>query len=228
MFNLSVPDKAMKNSNYKTITYEEHKQSLAENSDAAVQGQGAGGPPQEQPPLQVKNWREDSKVSPVLLRMVFESKTVQMRTVKCTLTLEDNDKKNVKFPLSTISENIFTNAVINAGLFQKIDPSKEGWGDIKIEVTVKDYKRGTSSSSSPSGDVQSAGASYYCVPGYGADSGGTTAGWADVTAVGPSLPPNFEGSYAQPQGAQGGGDKVPCFWCKAPADVGQEWCMSCG
>lgn len=42
MFNLSVPDKPMKNSNYKTITYEEHKQSLAENSDAAAEKPTSG------------------------------------------------------------------------------------------------------------------------------------------------------------------------------------------
>ena len=63
-----------------------------------------------------------------------------MRRVNCTLRVADNERKNVNFPTSSISENIFTNSVIYAFVFQKIDPSKDFWGDITIEVNVKDPK----------------------------------------------------------------------------------------
>lgn len=63
-----------------------------------------------------------------------------MVRVSVKLTVTDNEKKNVVFPISTIKENLFSNDSKQALVFLKIDPTKESWGDIQMEVSVKPGK----------------------------------------------------------------------------------------
>lgn len=58
--------------------------------------------------------------------------------VRCTLKVADNERKNVNFPVSPICNDLSPNYIRTAYTFQKIDPSKDGWGDITIEVEVKE------------------------------------------------------------------------------------------
>ena len=61
-----------------------------------------------------------------------------MSKIKCTLKVADNEKKNVNFPVSPIVNTLSPNCIRTAFTFQKIDPSKAGWGDITIDVEVKE------------------------------------------------------------------------------------------
>ena len=56
------------------------------------------------------------------------------------LKVADNEKKNVNFPASVISQNITKKEVRPVFTFRKINPTKNDWGDITIEVDVKEPK----------------------------------------------------------------------------------------
>lgn len=71
---------------------------------------------------------------------MVKSKATRMCRVGIKLTVADNERKNVRFPIGEMKENLFSNDGKQAFVFQKIDPSKEGWGDIDVEVTVKPNK----------------------------------------------------------------------------------------
>ena len=53
------------------------------------------------------------------------------------MKVADNERKNVEFPACTLSYSLNPRHLRNAFTFQKIDPTKEGWGDITIELNVK-------------------------------------------------------------------------------------------
>merc|ERR1712232_752566 len=137
------------------------------------------------------------------------------------------DRKNVKFPLCEITENIFTNSVINVFLFEKIDPSKEGWGDIEIEINAKERKakHGITTSSTYSGSANYEGGSSVpfglglipTVPAGG--SGGTYGDWNTNSSVVTGIKKNAGPAYG-PTAPQGDDPKIPCFYCNTPADVG--------
>lgn len=71
---------------------------------------------------------------------MIKSKAAKMVRVGISLTVADNESKNVSFPITEIKENLFSNDLKQAFVFLKIDPSKETWGDIDCQVSVKPGK----------------------------------------------------------------------------------------
>jgi len=64
-----------------------------------------------------------------------------MTRVGITLSVDDDEHKNVVFPISEIKENLFSNDSKQIFVFTKIDPSKEGWGsNLKLSFNVKPGK----------------------------------------------------------------------------------------
>ena len=123
-----------------------------------------------------------------------------MVRVGIKLSVEDNENKNVIFPLNEVKENLFSNDSKQAFVFTKINPSKEGWGDIDIEVEVKpgkttqissNYTGGTTMGTSTGGWVGTGsnyGTTYSSYSNVGSTSTGTI-------ALGPSMGPQDVTNY---------------------------------
>lgn len=60
--------------------------------------------------------------------------------VSCRLKVADNERRNVNFPDCPLSFNLSPNFLRTAFTFQKINPSREGFGDITVEIWVKGPK----------------------------------------------------------------------------------------
>ena len=78
-----------------------------------------------------------------MLQLVLDHDPVEgqkfMQTkVNVTLRVADNEKKNVNFPIGPVNGTVKNNHILIAQCFQKIDPSKDGWGDITMEVISKE------------------------------------------------------------------------------------------
>ena len=58
--------------------------------------------------------------------------------ISCVLKVADNERKNVNFPACPLSSSLEPDYIRTVYNFQKIDPTKDGWGDIEIDVTVKE------------------------------------------------------------------------------------------
>lgn len=132
LFNMSLPDKMWRDpKSYRQLGYTSWKiQNLTDEERAQ------GGADQ----IRTKVWDIQRLEAPVLLRVMVKSKATRMCRVGIKLTVADNERKNVRFPIGEMKENLFSNDGKQAFVFQKIDPSKEGWGDIDVEVTVKPNK----------------------------------------------------------------------------------------
>ena len=57
----------------------------------------------------VKNWNADKQNDATILRVMFKSKAAKMIRVGVTLSVEDNENKNVVFPETELKENLFSN-----------------------------------------------------------------------------------------------------------------------
>ena len=135
MFNLSVPEKMWRNpSNYQQMSYQSWK--IAQLKAAAQEGNEEAFTED----ILVKQWQQDKQRAPTILKVMTKSKAAKMVRVGIKLTVADNASKNVNFPLTEIKENLFSNDSKQAFVFLKIDPSKDTWGDIECEVTVKPGK----------------------------------------------------------------------------------------
>jgi len=86
MFNLSLPEKAHKDSNYKIVTYAEYKENLAVTNDTAAE-KASGSESQ----IELK-----PNVDPVLLRLEILNKTG--KTVKVDVNITSEDDPNVSLP----------------------------------------------------------------------------------------------------------------------------------
>jgi len=133
LFNLTVPDKKFRNSNYQQLTYAQWK--LAQLREAANAGEDVG-----DEEIITKDWEKDALTSSAILKVNVKSKANMMIRVGIKFSVEDNEKKNVEFPLTMMKENLFSRDTKQAFVFTKIDPSKESWGDISIEVSEKENK----------------------------------------------------------------------------------------
>lgn len=146
---------------------------------------------------------------------MIKSKAPTMVRIGIKLIVADNESKNVNFPLTEIKENLFSNDTKQAFVFLKIDPSKDTWGDIDFEMTVKYGKTQTISTSGYStGGYQTSGA----VGGgyYGSTystSGGMTTGVVTSTTT----------TY-KPYGYEEGSTKVACVNCSADCFAGEDYC----
>ena len=109
------------------------------------------------------DWATQKMTAPTILKVMMKSKATKMVRVGIKLTVKDNENKNVVLPISEIKENLFSNDSKQAFVFLKIDPSKDTWGDIDCEVTVKPGKT----------TQMSAGYSSYNSGGYGYGTGGS-------------------------------------------------------
>lgn len=129
------------------------------------------------------------------------------------MTVKDNENKNVVLPISEIKENLFSNDSKQAFVFLKIDPSKDTWGDIDCEVTVKPGKT----------TQMSAGYSSYNSGGYGYGTGGSQYyGYGNISTTTTTTSTSYKPiGYAEDT-------KVTCVNCGASCFVGEDFCGKCG
>lgn len=144
-----------------------------------------------------------------ILRVVVESKIQGQVKLGIRLKVADDSSKNVNLPETELLEKMFTRDPKSAFCFVKIDPSKEGWGNLSLELNVKQVKPSAYGNS----DISVTG-----------------------TAVGPSrsVSVGVGGSSTPPSNSSykpiGYGDevKLACPHCQAMVDVGQTFCHACG
>jgi len=98
-----------------------------------------------------KDWVDDCRTGPSILKVMIKSKATRMIRVGIKFTVKNNENKNVEFPMTEMKENLFSHDTKQSLVFTKIDPSKESWGDISIEVNVKEGKTSQITSSYTSG-----------------------------------------------------------------------------
>ena len=146
MFNLSLPDKAVKNANYRIITYQEHKESLAENNDAAAEKA-----PEPEYPINTTVF-----VDPLLLRVEVLNKVGKTLKVGINIKKDGEEDANVRLPVGGIKVKVFsgmTDASL-AGILQKINPTKP-FGKFTLEIeaqyAVKSFSKSNINSDSADG-----------------------------------------------------------------------------
>ena len=84
-----------------------------------------------------KNWLTEKSRASTILKVMIKSKATRMVRVGLKLTVADNERKNVNFPMTEVKDNLFSNDTKQTFVFLKVDPSKDSWGDIDCEVNVK-------------------------------------------------------------------------------------------
>jgi len=128
LYNLSLPDKTVKASSYGYMTTSYKKYKLEQ-----AQAQGV-----DMPDLITKPMTNHKKSGPVLLKVVFDDNSLKFESkIQVKMTVADNERKNVDLPDCIFSYTLSPRHLRTAWTFQKIDPSKEGFGDITIELNVK-------------------------------------------------------------------------------------------
>lgn len=158
LFNLSCPNKMWRNPvNYQQISYPTWKMA------SLRQRQLETGQEFTEDDIIYKDWKQDSKMAVTILRVLIRSKARGMTRVGITFSIQDNENKNVNLPITEMKENLFANDTKHAFCFSKIDPSKEGWGDIDCEIRAV-----------PSKTSQISTAGYSAGNDYGGYSGGVT------------------------------------------------------
>lgn len=134
MFNLSVPDKMWRTPQYTQISYPTYKSAelkqKAEETGAEISVDD----------VVFRSWQQDKSQASTILKVMAKSKAPRMIRVGIKLSVADNGNKNVNFPLTELKVDLFSNDNKQAFLFVKIDPSKDTWGDIDCEVSVKQGK----------------------------------------------------------------------------------------
>lgn len=239
LFNLTVPDKQAKPAvGYTNLTYSTWKMQQLRDAWNAAEDDDAPRP--QLSDIITKNWLSDRSRANCILRVMVKNKISRMQRISIKMTVADNEKKNVNFPISTLKDTCFSQDPKQVFVFTKIDPTKEEWGDIDIEVSVKGNK--PISTSTTSGGI---GSSY----GYsGTTSINTGTGGMNFYEGG-----NYSWNraddddiYNSPKergggigGTSGGGYKpfgytedgdttVICRHCEAECYAGQDWCGTCG
>lgn len=174
LFNLTLPDKMWRDpKTYRQLGYTSWK--IANLSDE----ERASGAVDS---IRTKEWDAQRLEAPVVLRVMVKSKATKMCRVAINLSVADDENKNVRFPISEIKENLFSNDNKQAFVFLKIDPSKEGWGDISCEVSAKPNKTSQIYSSSSYGNYGGYGSTGYGSTGYGSTGyGSSTYGYGTTT-----------------------------------------------
>lgn len=172
--------------------------------------------------IKQKDWTQDKKQAPVMLALMLKSKAKNMTRVSVKLSVDNNERKNVNFPITELKENIFASDNKQAYFFLKIDPSKEDWGDIRLEVSAKPGKTSKISTSGSYGGGYSGNTSSYA--GGGVSWGIGDDGWGantmyeggqyygGGTSVGTSVGVGTSTSY-KPIGVVSGDAKVMCVNC---------------
>jgi len=210
LFNLSVPNMLWRNPNtYVQMNYKSFK-IMAMRMAGTFTGPSA----EADKFIVTRTWADHVKTAPTILAVMIKNKAQRITRVSIKLHVADNEKKNVEFPITEIKENIFSNDNKQAYIFIKIDPTKEGWGDIKCEVTAKPGQSSaiTTYNSSYSTGVGTSsvgtGVAYYGSVGYGNTSYPTTSSYKPI---------GFDSDT-----------KVACVHCQQECDVGQDFCAACG
>lgn len=200
VFNLSAPEKMWRTPQYSNISYnswklQELRKEQPQNTEVSTEE------------IVSKNWKADRLVAPTILKVMIKSKASKMIRVGVKLSVADNEKKNVVFPITEMKENMFSQDQKQAFVFMKVDPSKDTWGDIDVELVVKAGK--TSQISTTSGGYVGGTSSYS----YG------TGGYTNM-GVGTST------SY-KPRGVDSS-TVLSCVNCAAECYIGETFCGKCG
>lgn len=66
-----------------------------------------------------------------------------MADVKVNLSVLDNENKNVNLPVTEYKESILKDDAKCVGILIKVDPTKEAWGDFKLDFTLKNKYAGS-------------------------------------------------------------------------------------
>jgi len=188
-FNLSVPHKMRKNANFVSESYHSYRIMQMRTNE------GFTGPKaQAMDLIKCKTWDTDKKSGPAMLTLNIKNKA-NLQT-RCTIRLfvDDNERKNVVFPCTELKDMVFGSETKQSYHFLKIDPSKDGWGDIGVEVSSKPGKT-TNISTTGTGNY---GGSYSSgVPNYGPISmgWGDGMGMMDGSSIGTSMGTGMDSGY---------------------------------
>ena len=106
-----------------------------------------------------------------------------MIRVSIKLDIADNESRNVNLPVNELKENAFANDNKRAYVFLKIDPSKENWGDITMQVRTKLSKTTAVTTSSYSTGGWSGGSDNYSVSWNGGGWNSTGVGTGDIYGI---------------------------------------------
>lgn len=133
LFNLSLPEIQWRNpSTFANMSYRSWKV-LAMRTAGTFTGPGT----EADKFIITRPWADHKREAPTVLAIMIKSKSKSMARVSLKLSVANNSNKNVHFPITEIIENVFSNEKKQAFVFLKIDPTKEGWGDITCEVNSK-------------------------------------------------------------------------------------------
>ena len=230
IFNLSIPDRALRLPNYSVATYEQYKNSLKKQEAPQEQGepdveQPEGKVEEEPEPLVVKDWIKDHHSGFVVLKVMCQSKLSSMFAISVKLEAENNANKNVNLPISGFRDNLFSGDEKAIGHLVKIDPSKENWADFRLNITIK--KKFTSSTQIQTSTNYSGG---YSSNPYGVTTSYSNVGTSSQTVSEVYYSPAAEAVTAYvPTGGMITDDvKISCKHCGNLCDVGQDFCEKCG
>ena len=93
-------------------------------------------PPNEAPEFQVRNWFENKREGPILLKLAVTNRQKQRVKVSVTLEAVEGSEINANIPRSEIKTQFFdsdTKAILH---LVKIDPRKP-WGQFRVKVTSR-------------------------------------------------------------------------------------------
>jgi hypothetical protein len=85
----------------------------------------------------VRNWFDNKKEGPVLLKVLVTNKEKKKVSVKVTFHSDDGAQTNIVIPVSYFKESFFDADTKYLCHLMKIDPVKE-WGNLRITVEAKE------------------------------------------------------------------------------------------
>lgn len=87
--------------------------------------------------VKTKSFKDDAKWAYCVLKVMLKSKASKLVKVHVQLEVADNEAKNVRLPVTPMFESVFSNEDKQAFVFLKIDPSKQGWGEVNLKVLAE-------------------------------------------------------------------------------------------
>ena len=185
----------------------------------------------EDPEIKTVTFKDDGIEGVTVLKVMIKSKATKMLRIQVRLGVKDNESKNVELPTCALSESVFVNEDKHAFCFLKIDPSKDGWGELTMDVSSEVAATGTVTSSSATSTSMGTGSSFGLMSSYGGTgySGSGIGGGIGGGMIGPMPQDRSHVSSYVPVGVQMTDDvKVACASCNEECDWGQDYCQRCG
>lgn len=83
--------------------------------------------------IKVRDWYENKKEGPVLLRVCVANKSTDTIKFRVTLTIAEGSNNNIILPHAFLTDTLYQSELKYVGYFQKIDPTQP-WPEIKVEI----------------------------------------------------------------------------------------------